>query len=314
MKLIIQIPCFNEADSLPVVLSELPRQVEGIDTVEWLVIDDGCTDNTAEVARRLGVDHIVRHRRNQGLASAFMTGIQSCLDRGADVIVNTDADNQYHAGDIPKLVIPILGGNADMVVGARPIATIRHFSFLKKILQMVGSWVVRMASGTDIKDAASGFRAMSRDAAMRLNVFNQYTYTLETIIQAGQKDMVVISVPIRVNPYLRPSRLFKTIPAYITRSLITIVRIFVVYRPFRFFMAIGLPLFVLGCVIGLRFLYYYARNQGQGHLQSLILASVLMGIGFQTMLVAFISDLLAVNRRLMEDVQYRLRKAGDRKK
>jgi glycosyltransferase involved in cell wall biosynthesis len=307
-KLIIQIPCYNEEKSLPLTLRELPRQVEGFDKVEWLIIDDGSKDNTVEVAKTHGVDHIVKITKNQGLAKGFMAGLDACLKLGADVIVNTDADNQYSAEDIPKLVKPILEGKADIVVGARPIEEIEHFSTVKKLLQKMGSWVVRLASKTDIPDAPSGFRAISRDAAMKLNVFNEYTYTLETIIQAGQKNMAIISVPVRVNSNLRPSRLIRNILFYILKSLITIMRIFVVYKPFRFFFTIGVLLFAIGFLIGLRFLYFYFTSGGSGHLQSLILAAILLGMGFQTMLVAFLADLQAVNRRLMEEVQYRLRK------
>jgi len=306
--LIIQIPCYNEEKSLPQTLSELPRHVEGFDKVEWLIIDDGSTDNTSEVAKAHGADYIIRLPRNQGLARAFMAGLESSLRVGADVIVNTDADNQYNATDIPKLIEPILSGKAEIVIGARPISEIEHFSPVKKYLQKLGSWVVRFVSKTDISDAPSGFRAMSREAALRLNVFNEYTYTLETVIQAGQKNMAIISVPISSNKVLRPSRLIKSIPLYLKKSIITIIRIFVVYKPFRFFMTIGIVLFSLGLLLGLRFLYYYITGQGSGHIQSLIFASILLGIGFQTMLVAFLADLQAANRRLMEDVQYRLRK------
>ncbi|MBI4633515.1 MAG: glycosyltransferase family 2 protein [Deltaproteobacteria bacterium] len=314
MKLIIQIPCYNEAETLPVALKALPRTVPGFDSVEWLIIDDGCTDNTVEVAKAHTVEHIVGFKKNQGLACGFMAGIDACVKLGADVIVNTDADNQYDAADIPLLVQPILAGKADIVVGARPIHKINHFSSTKKLLQKTGSWVVRLASKTDIPDAPSGFRAMSREAAMRLNVFNEHTYTLETIIQAGQKNMAIVSVPIRVNEDLRPSRLVKSIPSYLKKSVVTIVRIFVVYKPFRFFATIGTLLFGVGFVIGLRFLYYYFREGGEGHVQSLVLASILLGIGFQTILVAFLADLLAVNRRLMEDIQFRLRKSESRGK
>lgn len=308
MKLIIQIPCYNESQTLPVALADLPRQVPGFDRVEWLIVDDGSTDDTASVARKHGVDHVIAHTKNQGLAKAFMTGLHACLERGADVIVNTDADNQYNAVDIPALVQPILDQQADLVIGSRPIETIEHFSLMKKLLQKLGSWVVRVASNTDIPDAPSGFRAMTRDVAMRLNVFNPFTYTLETIIQAGQKNMAITSVPVRVNKDLRPSRLVKSIPSYIKRSIVTIVRIFVVYKPFRFFMSIGLISFTLGFIIGLRFLFHYLFGQSGGMIQSLILASILLGLGFQTMLVAFLADLLAANRRLLENVQYRLRK------
>jgi glycosyltransferase involved in cell wall biosynthesis len=316
MKLIIQIPCYNEAGTLPVTLKDLPRRVEGFDKVEWLVIDDGSTDNTVEAAKAHGVDHIVGFSKNQGLARAFMAGLDACLKLGADVIVNTDADNQYNAKDIPVLVKPILDRRAELVVGTRPISEIRHFPIGKKLLQKLGSWVVRLASKTDIPDAPCGFRAMSREAALRLNVFNDYTYTLETIIQAGQKNMAIAFVPVKVNEDLRPSRLVRSIPSYVKRSVMTIVRIFVVYRPFRFFAAIGALLFSAGFVIGLRFLYYYFRDGGAGHVQSLIFSSILLGIGFQTMLVAFLADLQAVNRRLIEDLQYKLRKSeitGDAK-
>lgn len=306
MKLIIQIPCFNEAETLPTTLAALPKEVEGFDSVEWLIIDDGCSDATVQVALDNGVHHIVRHPRNQGLARAFMNGMEACLKYGADVIVNTDADNQYHAGDIPKLVKPILDGNAEIVVGARPIETIEHFSPVKKLLQRLGSWVVRVASKANIPDAPSGFRAISREAAKRLMVFNDYTYTLETIIQAGQKNMAITSVPIRVNGETRPSRLVKSIPSYIKRSIVTIIRIFIIYRPFRFFSAIGATLFSLGFLIGLRFLYFYLMGEGDGHLQSLILAAVLLGMGFQTILVAFIADLLAANRKILEELKAKL--------
>ncbi len=308
MKLIIQIPCYNEAAMLPATLRELPRSVDGFERVEWLVIDDGSTDNTGGVAREHGVDHLVCFSRNHGLSRAFLAGLDACTKLGADVIVNTDADNQYNAADIPVLVAPILEGTADIVVGERPVGSIRHFSLTKKLLQRLGSWVVRLTSGTAIPDAPSGFRAISREAALRLNVFSDYTYTLETIIQAGQKGMTIVSVPVRVNQdVIRPSRLVTTIPRYLMKSSLTIVRMLVVYRPFRFFMCLGLALFGMGFLIGLRFLYYHLLSEASGHVQSLILSSVLLGIGFQTILVAFLADLLAVNRRLLEDVQYRQR-------
>jgi len=306
LKLIIQIPCFNEGKTLSVALAALPREVDGFDCVEWLIIDDGCQDDTVEVAKTHGVHHVVRHVGNQGLARAFMTGLDACLRLGADVIVNTDADNQYCAEDIPALAKPILEQRADIVVGARPIESIEHFSLVKKLLQKLGSWVVRLASKTDIPDAPSGFRAISRAAARRLVVFNDYTYTLETIIQAGQKNMAIVSVPVRVNEDLRPSRLVKSIPSYIKRSIVTIIRIFVIYRPFRFFGVIGAGLFVAGFVVGASFLGHYLAGRGEGHIQSLILASLLMGMGFQTILIAFIADLLAANRKLMEDVRSQL--------
>lgn len=306
LKLIIQIPCFNESESLPIALAELPREIPGFSRVEWLIIDDGSRDSTIEVAKAHGVDHIVRHTGNKGLAKAFMSGLDACLRLGADVIVNTDADNQYCAADIPELVAPILAGQAELVIGARPISAIEHFSPIKKLLQKLGSWVVRIASKTDVPDAPSGFRAMSRAAAQRMMVFNDYTYTLETIIQAGQKNLAVASVPVRVNADLRPSRLVRSIPSYIKRSIITIVRIFVIYRPFRFFGWIGAVLFSVGFLIGLRFLYKYLLGEGDGHVQSLILASVLLGMGFQTLLIAFVADLLSANRKLLEDVRVKV--------
>jgi glycosyltransferase involved in cell wall biosynthesis len=308
MKLIIQIPCFNEAEALPVTLKELPREVPGFSSVEWLVINDGSTDNTEEVARKNGVDHIVSFTNNQGLARAFLAGLDAAVKLGADIIVNTDADNQYMAADIPALVAPILAGRADVVIGARPINGIESFSLAKKMLQKIGSFVVRFVSKTNIPDAPSGFRAMTREAAMRFNVFNDYTYTLETIIQAGQKNIAITSVPVRVNSTLRPSRLVKSVPSYIRKSLVTIIRIFIVYKAFRFFMSVGLTLLCLGLIGGIRYLCFYFSGDSAGHVQSLILASILLGVGFQTILTAFLADLLAVNRRLMEDVQYRVKK------
>lgn len=303
MKLIIQIPCLNESESLPITLGDLPRSMPGVDTIEWLIVDDGSTDDTVEVAKQHGVDHIVSLGHNQGLAVAFMAGVQHALAQGADIVVNTDADNQYCGDDIALLVAPILQGEADIVVGERPIMSTQHFSPIKKYLQKLGSWVVRLASGTDIPDAPSGFRAMSRGAARRLNVFSGYTYTLETIIQAGQRNMRITSVPIRTNGELRPSRLFTGIPQYIKKSVFTILRVFVIYKPFLFFMSIGLGLFGAGAILAFRYLYFLLAGDSGGHVQSLILASILIGIGFQTMLIAFVADLLSVNRRLLEEVK-----------
>jgi glycosyltransferase involved in cell wall biosynthesis len=305
VKLIIQIPCFNEQQTLGITLAGLPRQVPGCDSVEWLVIDDGSTDATIEVARQGGVDHIVRHTHNQGLARAFMSGLDACLGLGADIIVNTDGDNQYNGDDIPSLLEPILAHRADIVIGARPIDALEQFSWMKKLLQKLGSWVVRFVSQTDIPDAPSGFRAMTRRAASQLMVFNEYTYTLETLIQAGQKNMAVTSVPVRVNPDLRASRLVRSVPYYIRRSVPTILRIFVIYRPFRFFGTLGLILFSLGTIIGLRFVWNYMQGEGSGHVQSLILAGILLTLGFQTLLTALVADLLAANRKLLEDLRAR---------
>lgn len=279
--------------------------------VEWLVIDDGSWDRTVDVARKGGVDHIVRLSQNQGLAKAFSAGLEACLKLGADVIVNTDADNQYNADDIPLLVAPILEGQAEMVVGERPISSIKHFSFIKKLLQKWGSAVVRSISRTDVRDAPSGFRAYSREAAMRLNVFSNYTYTLETIIQAGQMGMAVKSVPIRVNGETRPSRLVKSIPSYVKRSIVTMFRVFVVYRPMRFFGYLAALAFVPGFALALRFLYFYLNGLGDGHIQSVILSALLMGSGLLLAIVAVITDLISVNRRLLQKIQWQVRKLED---
>ncbi len=309
MKLIIQIPCYNEETTLAITLTDLPRHVPGIDSVEWLVIDDGSRDRTVEVAREFGVDHIISFGRNRGLAKGFMAGLEACLKAGADIIVNTDADNQYCAADIPKLVEPILAGHAQIVIGARPIQQIKHFSPTKKLLQQLGSWAVRVASRTSVADAPSGFRAISREAALELNVFNEYTYTLETIIQAGQKGMAVISVPIRTNGYLRPSRLVKSIFSYVQRSLITMLRIFITYKPFQFFMWLGSAPFFVGFLLGVRWLALYFSGTPRSHVPSLILSAILILIGSQLWVVGLLADLLAVNRKLLEEAQLRLRRA-----
>lgn len=314
IKLIIQIPCYNEEQTLGITLSELPREVPGIDTVEWLVIDDGSADGTVNVAASYGVDHIVRLPQNRGLARAFKAGLEAALKAGADIIVNLDADNQYRSDDIPKLIEPILAGKAEMVIGARPIEKIKHFSPHKKLLQRLGSWVVRLASKTDVPDAPSGFRAFSRDAAMRLNVFNEYTYTLETLIQAGQKGMTIASVPVGVNEDLRPSRLVKNIPNYIGRSASVIIRIFMTYRPLMFFAIPGVILLGLGLLLGIRFLYFYFFGNGSGHVQSLILAALLLGTGFSLVITGLITDLISVNRSLLENLDWRIRQIEDRLK
>ena len=309
-KLIIQIPCYNEEATLGITLSALPRSLPGISCIEWLIINDGSTDRTVEVAQSYKVDHIVNLHPNQGLAKAFMAGIEACLKAGADIIVNTDADNQYCADDIPKLIEPILLGEAEIVIGARPIKQIKHFSPTKKFLQKLGSWIVRIASNTNIPDAPSGFRAISRDAAMQLNVFNEYTYTLEMIIQAGQKGMAIASVPIRTNGYLRPSRLLKSIPSYIQRSIFTILRIFMTYQPLRFFTILGsLPL-TAGFLLGVRWLLLFWGGTEKAHVPSLILAAILILIGFQLWMFGLVADLMAVNRKLLEDIQLRMRRSG----
>jgi glycosyltransferase involved in cell wall biosynthesis len=312
MKVIIQIPCYNEEPTLGITLAELPRELPGIEKVEWLIINDGSCDRTVDVAREWGVDHIVSFEHNQGLAKGFMAGIEACLKAGADIIVNTDADNQYYAGDIPKLIAPIVEGRAEIVVGARPIAQIKHFSPIKKFLQKLGSWAVRVASNTTVADAPSGFRAISRNAAMQLNVFNEYTYTLETIIQAGQKGMAITSVPIRTNGYLRPSRLVKSIASYVQRSLLTILRIFVTYRPLEFFTIAGVIPFSLGALLVMRWLWlfiFYFEKTGRSHIPSLILSAILILVGFQLWVFGFVADVMSVNRKLLEDIQLRMRRA-----
>ena len=308
-KLIIQIPCYNEERTLGTTLAALPRHLPGIDTIEWLIINDGSKDRTVEVAKANGVDHIVQFTTNQGLAKAFMAGLQASLKAGADIIVNTDADNQYCADDIPQLIKPILLGQAEIVVGARPIWKTKQFSPTKKLLQNLGSWVVRLASKTNIPDAPSGFRAFSREAALQLNVFNNYTYTLETIIQAGQKGMAITSVPIRTNSVLRPSRLVKSIPSYVVRSLFTILRIFMLYKPLRFFLLAGSVPFSLGVILGVRWLIFFVAGSERTRIPSLILAAILILIGFQLWMFGLVADLMSANRKLVEEVQLRMRRS-----
>jgi glycosyltransferase involved in cell wall biosynthesis len=308
MKLIIQIPCFNEAATLAVAVSELPRHVAGFSVVEWLIIDDGSSDGTAGVAKELGADHIVRHPVNRGLATAFMTGLEACLQLGADVIVNTDADNQYEATDIEKLTAPILAGEGDMVIGARPIDATEHFSWLKRRLQRIGSWAVRMASRTTIEDAPSGFRAISREAAMRLNVFNTYTYTLETIIQAGLSNLRVLSVPIRTNPDLRPSRLVKSISSYVRRSLVTILRVVLIYRPLAYFAWTGAIFALIGLAAGVRYLYFVFAGGGAGHTQSVIFSALCLLLGAFLVMMGVLADLVSVNRKLLERISVRVQR------
>ncbi|MBF0386313.1 MAG: glycosyltransferase family 2 protein [Candidatus Omnitrophica bacterium] len=308
MQLFIQIPCYNEAATLPVTLAKIPRSVTGCRDVKVLIIDDGSTDNTIEVARQNGADHIVKMTSHQGLARAFTMGMEASVKLGADIIVNTDADNQYNAEDINKLTAPITQKHADIVIGTRPIGQIQHFSFTKKLLQNIGSAIVRWISGVNILDATSGFRALNREAALKINIFSKYTYTLEMLIQAKQKNLTVVSVPIRVNGYLRPSRLAKSTLSYVLNSLQTIIRISVNYHPFRFFFSIGTFFAVIGSLMIIRFLWLFYHHSGNGHVQSLIAASILLGLGFQIILTAFITDVSAINRRIMEDVQYRLKK------
>jgi glycosyltransferase involved in cell wall biosynthesis len=307
MKLVIQIPCYNEEKTLPVSLADLPKEISGIDVIETLIIDDGSTDDTQNVARQAGVNHIVGFSQNRGLAKAFMAGIEKSLEVGADIIVNTDADNQYRADDIHLLIEPILNQKADFVVGQRPISEIEHFSRVKKILQKLGSWVVRVASKTDIPDAPSGFRAMNREAAKRLHVFSEYTYTLETIIQAGQKGFAVASVPVRTNKDMRESRLVKSIRSYVARSISTIIRVFMTYKPFRFFAVPGATCFILGFLLGARFIYFYMVGDGDGHIQSIILSGILMTTGFLMSVIGLVADLISVNRKLLEQIDWRVK-------
>jgi glycosyltransferase involved in cell wall biosynthesis len=304
MKLIIQIPCLNEAETLPATVADLPRQVQGFEAVEWMVVDDGSTDGTAEVARALGVDHVVRMNGNQGLARAFMAGLVAATERGADVIVNTDADNQYCAADLGALVAPIVAGRADIVIGARPIKAIRHFSPAKRLLQVLGSRVVRALSGADVGDAPSGFRAMTRDAALRLNVFGDFTYTIETVIQAGLSNLRITSVPVRVNAPTRPSRLFRSMAGYVRRSLLTMLSVYLIYRPARIFGALALGFFAPGAVLALRYLALMATGEGKGHVQSVIASGVLGLCAVFMAAIGIVAHLQSINRRLLEEIRY----------
>ena len=308
MKLIIQIPCYNEAGTLEIALNDLPKEIAGIDTIEYLIINDGSKDNTVEVARNWGVHHIVEFTNNKGLARGFMAGIDECLRQGADIIVNTDADNQYCGADIEKLVQPILEKKADIVIGERPIAQTAHFSWLKKKLQRLGSWVVRKASNTSIPDAPSGFRAYSREAAMQLNVVNAYTYTLEQIVQAGMNHMAITSVPIRTNEELRPSRLFSSMYGYIKKSMLTIIRSYIMYRPLFFFTCVGVVPILGGIALGIRFLIKFFNGNGSGNIQSLILLTLLITIGVLMWVIGVLADTIAANRKIMQDVQVRVRR------
>lgn len=308
MKLIIQIPCYNEAGTLEIALNHLPKHIDGIDEIEYLIINDGSKDNTVEVAKNWGVNHVVNFKTNKGLAKGFMAGVDEALRQGADIIVNTDADDQYCGEDIEKLVRPILDGKADIVIGERPIDETEHFSPLKKKLQHFGSWVVRKASNTDIPDAPSGFRAYSREAALRLNVVNEYTYTLEQIVQAGRNKISITSVPIRTNGELRPSRLFSSMFGYIKKSMFTIIRAYIMYKPLRFFVGVGLIPLIAGILLGVRFLVLLMIGAATGNIQSLILCSLLIMIGVLIMVMGMLADTIAANRKMMEDVQYHVRK------
>ncbi|MFA5088829.1 MAG: glycosyltransferase family 2 protein [Candidatus Omnitrophota bacterium] len=314
MKLIIQIPCLNEEQSLPQTLQDLPKHIPGVEVIETLVIDDGSTDRTSEIARQHGVQHIVRFTKRKGLARAFQAGLDTAVAKGADIIVNTDADGQYKGEDIPRLIEPILEKRADVVIGNRDIENIQQFSLLKKRLQRIGSWVVRQLSGSTIADATTGFRAYSREAALRLNIISNYTYTIESIIQAVDKDLAIGNITISTNEVKRKSRLFKSIPEYIKRSIVTIVRVYSMFNPLRIFLTIGAGISSVGILLGCRFLFYYLIGDGTGKIQSLILAAVFVIIGFQIAVIGLVSDLIAANRRLIEDVLLRVKRIELNKK
>ena len=307
MKLIIQIPCYNEAETLEIALNDLPKHIEGIDEIEYLIINDGSKDDTVEVAKNWGVHYVVNFKKNKGLAKGFMAGIDACLRNGADIIVNTDADNQYCGEDIETIVRPILEGKADIVIGARPIDQTKHFSWLKKKLQHLGSWVVRKASKTDIPDAPSGFRAYSREAALQLNVVNEYTYTLEQIVQAGRTSIPIMSVPIRTNGELRPSRLFHSMFGYIKKSMVTIFRAYLMYKPMRFFTFLGIPPFVIGFALGVRYIVFIFMGRASGNIQSLILCSLLIMIAVMIWVLGMMADVISANRKISQEIQKRTR-------
>ncbi len=307
-KLIIQIPCFNEAATLPPTLRDLPRSLPGIDVIEYLVIDDGSRDETAAVARANGVHHVVQFERNRGLAAAFRAGIEESLRQGADIIVNTDADNQYQASDIATIVAPIVAHRAEMVVGDRGVGELPHFSYIKRRLQVFGSWVIGRAAELETPDATSGFRAMTREVALRMIVLSDYSYTLESLIHAGSRKTAVDSVRIGINPQTRPSRLMKSIPHYIRKSGVTILRAYTMYRPLRVFMTVGVLLILAGCIPGIRFLWFFFTGDKIGHVQSLILAAILIIVGFQILLIGLLADLIANNRKMLEETLYRVRK------
>jgi glycosyltransferase involved in cell wall biosynthesis len=310
VKLIIQIPCYNEEATLALTLADLPRSLPGVDTIEYLVVDDGSKDRTVQVARDLGIHHIVCHRRNRGLAAAFTTGMEAALAAGADIIVNTDADNQYCGQDVAGLVEPILAGQADIVIGDRGVAAHEYFSPIKRVLQRLGSAVVQRAAGIPIPDATSGFRAFTREAALHLTVLSDYTYTLETLIQAGARKMAVVFVPIRTNPQTRRSRLIRNLPSFISLSAVTILRFYVMYRPLRVFLTVGGILLLLALIPGLRFIFLFWGSGGAaGHIQSLILAAILAIVGFQVCLIGLVADLVRMNRKMLEETLYRVRRA-----
>ena len=308
MKLIIQIPCLNEEETLPDTLRDLPKSLNGIDTIEVLIIDDGSTDRTKEVAKKNGVNHVLSLTNNKGLAKAFMFGMNHALKLGADIIVNTDADNQYFGGDIVKLIQPILNKKADIVIGNRQVETIRHFSPLKIFLQKLGSWTVRQLSGTTIPDATSGFRAYSREAALQMNVISDFTYTVETIISAGKKNIAITHTPIRTNKKLRESRLFSSIQVYLRRTLVTMLKVYSMYQPLKLFTIAGGTTFLIGFVVGCRYLFFFFQGQTEGHIQSLIFSAIMLIVGFQIIMMGISAELISVNRQLLEDIQLRIKK------
>jgi glycosyltransferase involved in cell wall biosynthesis len=308
MKLIIQIPCLNEEETLPDTLRDLPKSLNGIDTIEVLIIDDGSTDRTKEVAKKNGVNHVLSLTNNKGLAKAFMFGMNHALKLGADIIVNTDADNQYFGGDIVKLIQPILNKKADIVIGNRQVETIRHFSPLKIFLQKLGSWTVRQLSGTTIPDATSGFRAYSREAALQMNVISDFTYTVETIISAGKKNIAIAHTPIRTNKKLRESRLFSSIQVYLRRTLVTMLKVYSMYQPLKLFTIAGGTTFLIGFVVGCRYLFFFFQGQTEGHIQSLIFSAIMLIVGFQIIMMGISAELISVNRQLLEDIQLRIKK------
>ena len=308
MKLIVQIPCYNEEKTLPKTVMDIPRKIEGVDKVEILIIDDGSKDRTVDIAKEIGVDHIVKNIANKGLARTFIVGLDASLRLGADIIVNTDGDNQYQGKDIPKLIDPILKGKADMVIGDRHTDKIPHFTPTKKKLQKLGSFVVRVLSNTNVPDAVSGFRAFSREAAMRMNIVSAFSYTIESIIQAGKKNMVVTNVSIETNPKTRESRLFQSIPKFLEHSLLTMIRMYAMYKPLRVFFYIGCFCIFMGLIPSIRFLIYYFQGQGTGHIQSLILAAVLFIIGFQAFMIGLVADVISFNRKLIEDTLLRVKR------
>ncbi len=308
MKLIIQIPCLNEEHTLPMTIADLPKSIQGIHKIEILIIDDGSTDRTVEVAQELKVDHIIRNVGTLGLARSFRKGLDACLAHGADIIVNTDGDNQYVGQDVTKLVQPIIAGKADIVIGDRRTSDVEHFSPLKKTLQKLGSKVARQLSGTQVPDAVSGFRALSRDAALKMNIISPYSYTIEMLIQAGKKKISITHVPVGTNPKTRESRLISSIPTFIGRQLSSMIRMYSMFEPLRVFFFIGMVVFILGIIPAVRFLWYYFSGDGDGHIQSLILGGVLMNIGFITFMIALVADLISFNRQLSEITLEKIRK------